>query len=91
MQNSIHPELGRRPERIVVTCVPPSHPVKRYRDILARFRELRLQFQQAHRDGMDALSKGDYERLADAIRREGEILTQQRALIASIGDKKKQR
>ena len=71
--------------------MPPSHSVKGYRDILTRFRELRRQFQQAHRDGMDALARSDYARLGDAIRREGELLKQQRALMASISDKKKQR
>jgi hypothetical protein len=82
-------ELGPRPERFLAARVPPSHEVKGYRDILARFRELRRQFQHVHRDGMDALAHSDYKRLGDAIRREGEILKQQRSLIASIGDKKK--
>ena len=40
---------------------------------------------------MDALARSDYARLGDAIRREGELLKQQRALMASISDKKKQR
>jgi hypothetical protein len=57
--------------------------MKAYRDVVVRFRELRRQFEVVHKDAMDALERGDYSALGEAIRREGEILKQQRALFDS--------
>ena len=48
--------------------------------LLKRMRELRSQFALAYQDGLNAMEFGDYRRLGEAIREEGRIIEQQRAL-----------
>jgi hypothetical protein len=48
---------------------------------LDELQDRRLQFQQAHSDGMNALKRGDYLALGDAINRERALLEQQAANI----------
>ena len=51
-------------------------------DSIAEFRDLKARFDAAHREGMEALTRGDYARFGDAIRRERQILDEQAALLA---------
>lgn len=48
---------------------------------LERLRELKAQFDEVHRQGMDALRAGDYSALDAAIRAEKAILDEQSALL----------
>ena len=50
---------------------------------IARIRELRARFAEAHRDGMDSLAVGDLDRLADALKRERAIIDEQDRLITA--------
>jgi hypothetical protein len=49
--------------------------------LIKQLRELRRRFDILHADGLDALRSGDYERLARAIKSEGQIIEQQGRLL----------
>ena len=57
-------------------------------DSIAEFRDLKARFDAAHREGMEALTRGDYARFGDAIRREREVVTEHAALLAIIMDER---
>jgi hypothetical protein len=48
---------------------------------IKQLRELRRRFDVLHADGLDALRSGDYQRLAQAIKSEGQIIEQQGRLL----------
>ena len=50
-------------------------------DIIARLRELRALFADAHREGMECLDRGDMAGLGEAIARERQIIEEQQKLL----------
>ena len=64
----------------------PDPPVKRE---LTRSRQLKKQFDAAHRRGMDALKQRDLTALGEAIEKESQILDAQRTLVTKhVADSK---
>jgi hypothetical protein len=51
---------------------------------MKRFKELRLQFDKAHAEGLRALETGDFRRLGAVIRKEGEIIDEQGRIVDSL-------
>ena len=49
--------------------------------VVARIRELRARFAEAHREGMESLVGGDLDQFGEAIRREREIVEEQQRLL----------
>jgi hypothetical protein len=52
--------------------------------VIKQLRELRRRFDVYHAEGLSALSSEDYVRLAEAIRKEGQIIDQQGRLLESF-------
>jgi hypothetical protein len=52
--------------------------------LLTRLRQLRDQYQRAHRNGMEALERRDLDALDMAVREERRILDEQTTLIADL-------
>lgn len=53
-------------------------------EFLERLRELREQYKEAHRNGMDALKRRDLDALDKVIREERRILDEQGTIIDSL-------
>lgn len=52
-------------------------------------RERKKRFDAAHEKGMDALRRGDYEALDEAVKEERQIITEQRVVIRAFSPRKK--
>ena len=63
-------ESGRKKERLKTE--------RRRKSATATFAALRKEFQKAHKDGMEALTAGDFDALGDAIKRERDIIEKQK-------------
>ena len=67
-------ESGRKKERLKTE--------RRRKSATVTFDALRKDFQKAHKDGMAALTAGDFDALGDAIKRERDIIEKQKKSVA---------